>query len=1422
MHKRLLLTLAWAVAACALMAQTAADVVVPIAITTNANPPAITLTFPARPTDTLTIIGRKLINQTQWQAIGLPGNATTFTDVNVSAGVGYEYIVVKRGTTVPNERIGLTYAGIQVLTPLYRGKMILIVDNTLSGPLAFELDRLVQDLRGDGWQVIRHDINVATSTVPSVKAILRNEYNKDPDNVTAALLFGNIPVPYSGNIAPDGHADHQGAWPTDYYYGDMDETAWTDNTVNNTTAARPANRNVPGDGKFDQSQTPTLAEIVVSRVDFSNLTTGWDVSQTELYRRYLNKNHAFRSGAYKPDNQTLVDDNFGFFGGGAFAQNGFRNGYTLTGTTSVQTNLDFFNDTKNRSFLLGYGCGAGTYTSAAGVGTSANFQTDSVNIVFSMLFGSYFGDWDFENNPFMPSALASKGGILTCSWAGRPNWHLHHMALGEPILTSTYWVWLNSFLQFPVYPPNFGGDLIHVGLLGDPTLRAHAVRPAQNLVATPQCGTIHLSWDASPDAALGYLVYWAEHPDSIYQPISNVVAGTSFVDSFPVNGDNYYMVRALRLEQVPTGSYFNQSTGVFTSASYEDVPLELAIEYTNVSCYGEADGSATVVATGGASFEYEWSNGATSETITGLTSDIYTVTVTNNYGCTAEAEVFIEEPNLMEVEVIANNPSCAGDADGSIFLLVNGGVPPYEYAWSSGATTAELLELPAGVVQGTVTDANGCTAEVVITLTEPDPLDLLLTPFDILCGGEATGRIETVLSGGTPPYTYLWSDNSTGANLENVPAGTYTVTATDANGCTIEAEATLNDGDYIVVSGEVNDAGCAGATNGSVLLTVSGGSAPYTFAWSNNASTQNLQDVAAGTYTVTVTDTNGCTRAETFVVGQGTDLEVITTAEPARCFGEATGSATANVSGGTLDYGYLWSNNATTPTADNLAAGTYTVTVTDAAGCSQTATAVVTQPTAISGAAQWTALPCRQDAGNVTLTVSGGTAPYTFLWSNGATTQDLNDVAPNIYTVEITDSNGCTQEVTATVVQPAPPLQSQITFVQTSCPGATPVTGTLTVQVNGGTPGYTYLWSNGATSSTQTNVVSGLYTITITDAAGCQLVDDGIASLFIPDWEVSAAASAVACFGGNDGAVLVEVSGGTPGGYTYAWSNGATSKNLTNVPAGTYTLTITDAAGCTTTVSVEVMQPEALNISTTVQHLSCPDAADGSISILLTGGVAPYSFACSNGNNTGILTNLTAGNYACTITDANGCTALMQATVLSPAEPVVDLVGADTACVDTGLWVYRLPTTTGLSGFNWSVTGGTIVSGQGTSTITVDWTATGSGLVQLTYIWGQNCLDTASVPVEVKQCLISTQEPRLAGVWVAPNPFRESVSIRFERPVQPDAMLRLMSASGQIIAEQKLTDANTYLNTAHLPAGMYLLQLTENGQTGTWRLVKVE
>jgi hypothetical protein len=263
-----------------LIAQNASDIVVPVTVTTSDNPKFIQLSFPATTNAVSTLIGKKLLNQISWNFSVLPAGVTSVTDTSIQIGVGYEYIVIKQTSTAPTTRYGVVYAGIQLPATVYRGKMLLVVDNALSAPLASELDRYVQDLRGDGWQVLRHDINVASSTVQSVKSLLRTDYDTDPNNTVAALLFGNIPVPYSGEINPDGVPDHVGAWPTDYYYSDMDEAAWTDNIVNNNTAARTANRNIPGDGKFDPSQTPTPPELVVSRVDFSNLNN-WPVSQTE-------------------------------------------------------------------------------------------------------------------------------------------------------------------------------------------------------------------------------------------------------------------------------------------------------------------------------------------------------------------------------------------------------------------------------------------------------------------------------------------------------------------------------------------------------------------------------------------------------------------------------------------------------------------------------------------------------------------------------------------------------------------------------------------------------------------------------------------------------------------------------------------------------------------------------------------------------------------------------------------------------------------------------------------------------------------------------------------------------------------------------------------------------------------------------------
>ena len=1253
MNKFLLLVFGCICYATSLPAQNTSDIVVPITVTTTTAPASITLSFPAVAGGTNTFLGRKLLNQTAWSFILLQPGATMFTDVNVLPGIGFEYIVIQESNTPPVQRVGLVYAGIEVLATAYRGKMILVVDDVLSSPLAMELDRLVQDLRGDGWQVLRRDIDVAAHTVPTVKALIKGLYDDDPDNTVAGLLFGNIPVPYSGNINPDGRPDHLGAWPTDYYYSDMDDAAWTDTQINNTSAARPANHNVPGDGKFDQSQTPTLAEIVVSRVDFSNLS-GWDVSQTELYRRYLNKNHNFRTGAYKPGNNTLIDDNLGYFGGEAFAQNGWRNGQAITGVGSIVQG-DFFTDTDNQSFLIGYGCGDGNYMGANGVGNSTNFKNDSVNIVFSMLYGHYFGDWDFETNPFLPSALASKGGILATSWAGRPNWHLHHMALGEPILTSTFWVWLNSFLQDRVYPPNFGDDLIHVGMLGDPTLRAHAVAPPDTLVAMASCDNVNLTWKASSDAVLGYLVYRSPSLDSIFEIIVNTpVLGTTFTDTMPLAGMNYYQVKSYKLETVPTGSYYNQSIGTPASVDFNTDTLSATAVPTPVSCNGLSDGAIDLSVSGGAmgTNTFLWSNSSTMQNQSGLNAGTYTVTVTSAQGCTTTASATVTEPSAIDLNTSPTNVLCFGETNGQIDLDIQGGTPGYTFEWSDGSTGQSLADVPAGTYTVTATDANGCTETATETVNEPAAIDLTLTPEDAACNGASNGSVNLDISGGTPGFIYAWSNGANTQNLSDVPAGTYTVTATDANGCAETSSAGVGEPTAITTTTTVTNAGCAGATNGGIELDVSGGTPGYTFEWSNGSTDQNLSNVAAGTYTVTITDDNGCTESATDTVNESGGITMTLTPENATCNGLPNGNIGVDIQGGTPNFSYAWSNGSTDQNLSNVPAGTYTVTATDANGCSQSAMDIVTEPAAIDLGLTPESTTCNGlSNGNIELDIQGGTPGYSFEWSDGSTGQNLTDVPGGTYTVTATDANGCTETAMGTVNEPAA-IDLTLSPEDAACNGAS--NGNVQLDISGGTPGFSYAWSNGASTQNLSNVPAGTYTVTATDAKGC--AETSSATVGQPSAISSGTTVTNAgCAGANNGGIELTVSGGTPG-YTFEWSDGSTDQNLSNVAAGTYTVTISDDAGCTQTASATVGQQSTLTVDVIAVAAPCFGVAGGSAAALADGGDPDYTYLWSNSETTLSIEDLLAGTYTVTVTDAAGCTQSNSATVTSP--PAIAASGA--------------------------------------------------------------------------------------------------------------------------------------------------------------------
>ncbi|MEW6157142.1 MAG: fibronectin type III domain-containing protein [Verrucomicrobiota bacterium] len=539
--------------------------------TVQASPAQIRLTWPADGNATGYTVSRKAPSASAWSTLGsLPGNATGYTDSSVTAGTAYEYQISK--TTSPGYRgYGYVYAGINVPLVEGRGKVVLVVDNTHAAALANELSQLVQNLVGDGWTVIRRDVS-RTDSVASVKALIKAEYNADPANVKSVFLFGHVPVPYSGNFNPDGHPDHQGAWPADAYYGDMDGN-WTDSSVNTSSAARPANRNVPGDGKFDQTDLPSNVELQVGRVDLFNMTCYANKtpsrSELDLLRQYLNKDHNWRHKLLNVPRRGLVCDNFGERDGEAFAASGWRNFAPMFGAANVTSvpGWTYFTTLSSQGYVWSYGCGGGSYYTCDGIGSSDNFATTDIQSVFTMFLGSYFGDWDNESN-FLRAPLGTTTYGLTASWAGRPHNFYHSMALGETIGHGIRLSQNNTY-GGTYSAQNWGTRQVHVALLGDPTLRLHPVAPPSSLVGSAVAGNVVLNWSPAVESDLqGYHVYRSSSPLGPFARVSGSapLTTTTFTDAV-ASGTYTYMVRTIKLEQSASGSYFNASQGVFVTVN---------------------------------------------------------------------------------------------------------------------------------------------------------------------------------------------------------------------------------------------------------------------------------------------------------------------------------------------------------------------------------------------------------------------------------------------------------------------------------------------------------------------------------------------------------------------------------------------------------------------------------------------------------------------------------------------------------------------------------------------------------------------------------------------------------------------------------------------------------------------------------------
>ena len=505
-------------------------------------------------------IYRKAKQDTSWGSpiATLDGSLSQFTDYNVAVANTYEYAIVK-AATLGYTGYGYIFTGINAPLVENRGKLILLVETNATANLSSELARLQTDLIGDGWQVIYHGLS-SNDTPDSAKSLIVNDYNSDPANVKTVFLFGHVPVLHSGNLNYDGHLARP--MPADAYYGDID-----------------------GDWTTSPDFLPSDVELMVGRVDLWNMPGAsapipWP-SEQELLRNYLNKDHNWRHKLINVQRLALMGNRRGDENGEATAASGYRNfeplvgpGNTMEANTADNALPDqrWIADLAVGNYLWAYGCGGGQPAAISALGTNGQYfdvwSEDVVgqdaHAVFVMLFGSWFGNWD-DQDDIMRSVLVTPSFGLASCMAGRPHWFLHHMGLGETIGYGTRLSMNNSTL----YQNQSNGlpRAVYIALMGDPTLRMDPVAPPSALTSTRASSSVALAWSASPDSVLGYYIYRSATPDGPFSRItSGLVTGTTFTDSTASSTAYTYMVRSIKLQTTPSGTYSNASQGIFISS----------------------------------------------------------------------------------------------------------------------------------------------------------------------------------------------------------------------------------------------------------------------------------------------------------------------------------------------------------------------------------------------------------------------------------------------------------------------------------------------------------------------------------------------------------------------------------------------------------------------------------------------------------------------------------------------------------------------------------------------------------------------------------------------------------------------------------------------------------------------------------------
>ncbi len=488
------------------------------------------------------------------------------------------------------------------------------------------------------------------------------------------------------------------------------------------------------------------------------------------------------------------------------------------------------------------------------------------------------------------------------------------------------------------------------------------------------------------------------------------------------------MQQSPSLNNLPAGPYMltitdgNACSGVFSSSISEPALLSVVSDAVDINCNGNANGSISTTGSGGTlPYNYQWSNGASTSSINGLSPQVYTLTLTDGNGCSATSSATITEPMVLSSLVNETDVSCNGGNNGIVSVTCSGGSLPYNYLWSSGSTESLTSGLIAGNYTLTVTDEQGCSTVIISTITEPAPLSAGTSTSDAICFAAANGSVSTTISGGTPPYNYQWNNGDTNPTASSLPAGPYTLTVTDGNGCQVTTSAFVTQPPLLSLIATGTPVSCNGAADGAVSTIASGGTMPYSYQWSNGSNNPLIDNIPAGTYSIIVTDNNGCTTLLSTSVNEPPFLIANVSTIEVACNGEDTGVVSVTAGGGIPPYQYQWNNGMTTSIVDALMAGAYILTITDNNLCTAIKTVTITEPPLLSSLEDRMDATCTGYAdGFVEILASGGSAPYEYSWSTGDNQSYLDNLAAGTYLLTLTDSKGCTMLETVEIIEAHP------------------------------------------------------------------------------------------------------------------------------------------------------------------------------------------------------------------------------------------------------------------------------------------------------------------------------------------------------------------------------------------------------------------